>query len=881
MVTLSHDAGYVAWVTSQDQLLTGYHLAATLGVVLNGGAMIAPPHGRVTSSRARGEPEETREPIARGAQEIIFFSPTSFTPIFPSSPPPPSLSPSSPQRAVMITLSPDSAPAAPILLLQPPPECHKSAKADPAQIEAQCGFRVGGELGNREGEDAIDDSEETKILRRGGIVSRGTGGSARRDSAGENNVAERCGVCKEDFGVTQKTRVRKEAIRRRATKIVKQGQSCIGPSSRTRLKTLFSDSSQDPLLALVSRPSSRTRLKTLFSDSSQDPLLGLVSGPSSRTRLKTQHEDVPLTAYRGRSRPMVCHASSPPPTAIEESGEAGSKPTPAAMIYNNLKEKLKCCGDCWRFSFVGYAPPVSCEYGFAHDSLAKRDLLEGTRMPHPTAPKERNVVEGGRGVVARGAPFSLPPLPTCPSATFTVTSLLIVALALFIVLRAKMPRWGARRNSAALPARGTPQAVKQEVQEVAGSPSAASPGVAGSPCGSPDAAISDSQKLQYRGSFTTAPPAASLAGPQVTTPSPTALNAWIFPNSPFLGFLHQPAGGSQQVLPDPAASVSGGFPAGGYDDRLPALTLSTTDLLLPFDTQAGALKQPPTYSTCSSASVAGVAHVHFSRGMVGNVGGVGNKFQYSGFTAEVTYGVTGNLGEPVAGPSGVSGVVVPKQEPLYHDSANLAEYNQSTSKGHEILSQVYQQSPLPLKLLPVKPRKYPNRPSKTPVHERPYACPVENCDRRFSRSDELTRHIRIHTGQKPFQCRICMRSFSRSDHLTTHIRTHTGEKPFSCDVCSRKFARSDEKKRHAKVHLKQKLKKVSGSSPSATAPTAPATTTSGVPPPPPELFLSSPTPLRHFLQALTKLYGRGQTLRFPALGGRRQRRPLLSHRAHY
>ena len=35
---------------------------------------------------------------------------------------------------------------------------------------------------------------------------------------------------------------------------------------------------------------------------------------------------------------------------------------------------------------------------------------------------------------------------------------------------------------------------------------------------------------------------------------------------------------------------------------------------------------------------------------------------------------------------------------------------------------------------------------QTPVHERPYACPVNECDRRFSRSDELTRHIRIHTG---------------------------------------------------------------------------------------------------------------------------------------
>ncbi|XP_059211348.1 early growth response protein 4-like [Centropristis striata] len=97
-------------------------------------------------------------------------------------------------------------------------------------------------------------------------------------------------------------------------------------------------------------------------------------------------------------------------------------------------------------------------------------------------------------------------------------------------------------------------------------------------------------------------------------------------------------------------------------------------------------------------------------------------------------------------------------------------------------------------------------PAKPGLKVKPFPCSVQGCERRFSRSDELNRHVRIHTGQKPFQCTICARSFSRSDHLTTHTRTHTGEKPFSCDVCGKRFARSDERKRHGRVHVKQQLR---------------------------------------------------------------------------
>ncbi|CAL2042256.1 unnamed protein product [Caenorhabditis brenneri] len=80
--------------------------------------------------------------------------------------------------------------------------------------------------------------------------------------------------------------------------------------------------------------------------------------------------------------------------------------------------------------------------------------------------------------------------------------------------------------------------------------------------------------------------------------------------------------------------------------------------------------------------------------------------------------------------------------------------------------------------------------------ERPFTCPRPECRKSFCRNDHLQRHMRIHTGQRLFQCRTCLRSFSRSDHLAKHERTHSADKPFSCHTCARRFHKHEEQKKH-------------------------------------------------------------------------------------
>ncbi|XP_015523016.1 ras-responsive element-binding protein 1 isoform X1 [Neodiprion pinetum] len=49
-------------------------------------------------------------------------------------------------------------------------------------------------------------------------------------------------------------------------------------------------------------------------------------------------------------------------------------------------------------------------------------------------------------------------------------------------------------------------------------------------------------------------------------------------------------------------------------------------------------------------------------------------------------------------------------------------------------------------------------------------------------------------------CAFCMRRFWSAEDLRRHMRTHTGERPFTCDICRRKFTLKHSMLRHRKKH---------------------------------------------------------------------------------
>lgn len=76
------------------------------------------------------------------------------------------------------------------------------------------------------------------------------------------------------------------------------------------------------------------------------------------------------------------------------------------------------------------------------------------------------------------------------------------------------------------------------------------------------------------------------------------------------------------------------------------------------------------------------------------------------------------------------------------------------------------------------------------------------CSKDFDNRWSLARHVKIHTGEKPFECEICSKGFIQKCSLRRHVKIHSDERPYICmyPLCGKSFKLKEYLDMHKRVH---------------------------------------------------------------------------------